>query len=91
MSKLMYNVSELSAILGFTVSAIHAHLARKNFDAVPPPIRLGRRLAWPVESVNQWLDAKLKIVLDQNLARDDQPKGIVGRPRRRCGLSRKTC
>lgn len=83
MSKLLYNVSELSAILGFTVSAIHAHLARRHYDAVPPPIRLGRRLAWPVDSVNQWLDAKLQAATTHSSARDDQPRPGVGRPRKR--------
>ncbi|MDL2267690.1 hypothetical protein LJC46_06860, partial [Desulfovibrio sp. OttesenSCG-928-G15] len=29
-----------------------------QFDAVPPPIRLGRRLAWLVDAVEDWIDAK---------------------------------
>jgi predicted DNA-binding transcriptional regulator AlpA len=56
--KRFYNIQELATILGKTVSAIHGHLARKQFDAVPPPMRLGRRLAWLVESVDGWIDAK---------------------------------
>ncbi|MDR1658974.1 MAG: hypothetical protein LBR94_01365 [Desulfovibrio sp.] len=40
------------------MSAIHGHLARKRFDAVPPPMRLGRRLAWLAESVDGWIDDK---------------------------------
>lgn len=30
-----------------------------RFDAVPPPLKLGRRLAWQVESVDAWIDAKV--------------------------------
>jgi predicted DNA-binding transcriptional regulator AlpA len=56
--KRSYNIQELATILGKSVSAIHGHLARKQFDAVPPPMRLGRRLAWLVESVDGWIDAK---------------------------------
>lgn len=56
--KRFYNIQELATILGKSVAAIHGHLARKQFDAVPPPMRLGRRLAWLVESVDGWIDAK---------------------------------
>jgi predicted DNA-binding transcriptional regulator AlpA len=59
MRKRLYNINELASILGFTVPAIHAQLARKNFDAVPPPIKLGRRLAWPEEIVEDWLAQKI--------------------------------
>lgn len=60
MRKRLYNINELASILGFTVPAIHAHLARKNYDAVPPPFRLGRRLAWSVEAIDSWLEDKIK-------------------------------
>ena len=53
-----YNISEIASIFGMTVSAVHGHLARKQFDAVPPPMKLGRRLAWLVESVDDWIEAK---------------------------------
>lgn len=56
--KRFYNIQELATILGKSVSAIHGHLARKQFDAVPPPMRLGRRLAWLVDAVDEWIDAK---------------------------------
>lgn len=59
MQKRLYNINELAELLGFTVPAIHAQLARKNFEAVPPPIKLGRRLAWPVELLEEWLASKI--------------------------------
>ena len=42
--KKFYNIEELSTILGKSLAAVHGHLARKQFDAVPPPMKLGRRL-----------------------------------------------
>jgi predicted DNA-binding transcriptional regulator AlpA len=56
--KRFYNIQELATILGKSVAAIHGHLSRKQFDAVPPPMRLGRRLAWLVEYVDDWIEAK---------------------------------
>jgi len=53
-----YNIEELSTILGKSIAAVHGHLARKQYDAVPPPMKLGRRLAWLVEAVDTWIDAK---------------------------------
>jgi predicted DNA-binding transcriptional regulator AlpA len=56
--KRFYNIQELATILGKSVAAIHGHLSRKQFDAVPPPMRLGRRLAWLVEYVDDWIETK---------------------------------
>ena len=56
--KRFYNIQEMGTILGKSVAAIHGHLARKQFDAVPPPMHLGRRLAWLVEFVDSWIEAK---------------------------------
>ena len=44
--------------MGKSIAAVHGHLARKQFDAVPPPMKLGRRLAWLVESVDAWIEQK---------------------------------
>ena len=32
--KRFYNIEELSTILGKSIAAVHAHLARKQYDAV---------------------------------------------------------
>jgi len=58
--KRIYDINDLSTILGFTVPAIHAHLARKNYQACPRPFHLGRRLAWSVSAVDSWLEDKMK-------------------------------
>lgn len=54
-----YYVEELAIILGKSIAAIHGHLARKQYDAVPQPIKLGRRLAWFIEAVDAWIDEKV--------------------------------
>lgn len=85
MSKRLYNVNELAAILGFTVPAIHAHLARKNYDAVPPHFYLGRRLVWSVEAVDQWLAAKFQGATANGHHREESFSRPVGRPKVRNG------
>jgi len=58
--KRFYTIDEVATILGKTTPAIHGHLARKQFDAVPPPLKLGRRLAWLVDSVEAWIEEKAR-------------------------------
>ena len=81
--KRFYNIDELATILGKSIAAIHGHLARKQFDAVPPPLKLGRRLAWQVESVDAWIEAKVAEA-QQNIASHQEfiqaPAKKRGRP-----------
>lgn len=56
--KQFYNIEEVATILGKTPAAIHGHISRKQFNAVPPPMRLGRRLAWLIEAVDAWIEEK---------------------------------
>ena len=60
MTSRFYNINEMAGILGLTVAAVHAHLARRNYEAVPIPLRLGKRLAWPTDHVEQWIQDKIK-------------------------------
>lgn len=78
--KRFYNIEELATILGKSIAAIHGHLARKQFDAVPPPLKLGRRLAWQVESVEEWIDAK---VAQANRQVADHQEFMQSPPRKR--------
>lgn len=89
MATTIYNVEQLAKILGFTVPAIHAHLARENFEAVPPPIRLGRKLAWTEELVDSWIQAKIArldqsppYILKQNQAYTRKQPKVRGRKRK---------
>jgi len=77
--KAFYNIFELSAILGKTVASIQAYLHRENFEAVPPPVRLGRRLAWPVTTTDAWIQKKTEAALSQ-LPPTEVIKRPIGRP-----------
>jgi len=79
MQKAFYNISEMAAMLGLTVSAIHGHLSRKNYSAVPPPIHLGRRLAWPAEVTETWVRQRSEAALTKMTNPEPEPRRI-GRP-----------
>jgi hypothetical protein len=55
MSELLYDIDELAIELKTTPQAIRQHLFRKNFNAVPPPVKLGRRMVWMKDHVIAWL------------------------------------
>lgn len=79
MIKAFYNINEMAAILGMTVASIYGHLARKNFDAVPPPVYLGRRLAWPTETSDAWIKNKIEKSLTKMENKQNTPHK-KGRP-----------
>ena len=79
--KRFYNIEELATILGKSIAAVHGHLARKQFDAVPPPMKLGRRLAWLVDAVDDWIDGKAA----QAAAQVGEYREFVQAPARRRG------
>ena len=75
-----YYIEDMAKLLGKSVVSIHGHLGRKQYDAVPPPMRLGRRLVWLTQAVDEWIEIKL------DLARAElreQMKEIQNIPRRR--------
>lgn len=59
MQRRFYYIEDMATILGKSIAGIYGHLARKQYDAVPPPMKLGRRLAWLVEGVEEWVNAKV--------------------------------
>jgi len=83
--KRFYTIQELAIIIGKTVASIHGHLSRKQYDAVPPPMKLGRRLAWLDDAVDAWIADKAarageKAAAQRNLA--TLPTRGRGRPRK---------
>lgn len=78
--KRFYNIEELSIILGKSIAAVHGHLARKQFDAVPPPMKLGRRLAWLVDSVDAWIEQK---TLQAAMQLEEHQKLVQAVPKKR--------
>jgi len=51
-------IDELAKILATTPDSIRCNLKRRNFDAVPPAFKLGRRIAWTLRSVENFLEEK---------------------------------
>lgn len=80
----LLGINELADILGISAPAIHAHLARRNFDAVPPPIKLGRRLVWPEKVLREWLDEKVATAQERiaTVAEEEADSRRPGRPRK---------
>ena len=85
----LYMINDLSQRLGLSVSAIHSHLARKNYKAVPVPIYVGRRLAWPKSVVDEWIEAKMELARKQKEALDELMHALkhhpLGRPKKTRG------
>jgi predicted DNA-binding transcriptional regulator AlpA len=75
-----YYLEDMSALLGKSVLAIYGHLSRKQYDAVPPPMKLGRRLVWLVEMVDEWINAKVACA---KYELEKQMKELQAAPRRR--------
>lgn len=57
-TKKFYNIDELSVILSKTRASIYAHLARRQYDVVPYPMKLGRTLVWLKSDIDSWIDEK---------------------------------
>lgn len=85
LEKKFYNIEEMSAILGKSIASIYGHLARRQYDAVPMPMKLGRRLAWLVSGVDEWVEGKIQEVKREQKAYVEKMSGGVrrrGRPRK---------
>lgn len=77
----IYYINELAGILGLSPASIHAHLARQNYKAVPQPIKLGHRLAWPAEVLDTWIAEQIE-AHQASQTRTDAPRRGRGRPRK---------
>lgn len=57
--KLIYSTQDMASLLGISRNALSILLYRKNWDAVPPPFKLGsKRLAWRVQDVDKFFEDK---------------------------------
>jgi len=78
-----YYIEDMAELLGKSATSIYAHLGRKQYDAVPPPMRLGRRLVWLVEAVDEWISIKAKfakVELERQMQELQAPSKRRGRP-----------
>lgn len=82
MSEVMY-VREVANYLGLSETAVRSHVHRKNFDSIPPPIRLGIRLAWLKTDVDAFLQAKASKAKEEAAQELQQRRNLgPGRPRK---------
>ena len=92
MKKQFYYIEEVAEILGRSVASIQGQLARKQYSAVPAPEKLGRRLAWPVQVLDDFIEGKIQSCMDvQNkpVQRHTPPiPAKTGRPTKRESLKR---
>jgi predicted DNA-binding transcriptional regulator AlpA len=75
-----YYLADMAGLLGKSVLAIYGHIVRKQYDAVPPPMRLGRHLVWLAEAVDEWINIKVACA---KLELEKQMKELQAAPRRR--------
>jgi Predicted transcriptional regulator len=80
---------KLAEELGCTVSSIYNHIHKKNFNAIPRPIRLGRKLVWTREAVEEWLQNKLEQTEESQPASESKPVAKIGRPTKKEQRSRR--
>jgi len=79
-SKKIIRIGELSEILEISQNSIRCSLKRGN-DAVPKPIKLGRRIAWTVRQIEDFLERKEKEAAEgQCVAGQKTVRKKAGRP-----------
>jgi len=70
-------ISELAGILGLSDHAIRSNLWR-GAD-MPPRIKVGRRVLFPVEELDAWLSRKKEGVVSGALRKRGRPRKGTGR------------
>lgn len=52
-------VNDLAAMLGTSEAAVRSSIQRKGWPgSIPPPFRIGRKWAWQISAVTEWLNSK---------------------------------
>lgn len=60
-NQIVYYVPDLAALFGKTESAVRNHLRRRDWSAVPAPVKIGGRVCWRWSDISDWLDSKTPI------------------------------
>ncbi len=56
-------VGDIAELMGTSEASIRSHLQRSAWPgAIPPPFKIGRRWAWRICNVHNWLDAKAMVL-----------------------------
>jgi predicted DNA-binding transcriptional regulator AlpA len=78
MTKRILSIDDLAELMNTTVFSIRSNLQRKNYRAVPRPMRLGRRLAWSAGMIEEFIRSREAEATEQSKGDDREP----GRPRK---------
>lgn len=68
-------------LLDMTPNALSCHVARRNWNEIPKPARVGGRYKWTVEQISKWIDERF----DQRCV-----SSTVAATKRKPGRPRKT-
>lgn len=72
---------EAAERLGMTPQALSCHVSRRNWTAIPRPIKVGGRFRWIDEKITEFLEEKWEA------GKPTQKTAKRGRPRKRRGTS----
>lgn len=71
-------VGGLAGLMGTSEAAIRSHIQRRSWPtAIPLPFRLGRKWAWKMEDVQDWLAGKSGDSKDNKVGRRGRPPKAV--------------
>lgn len=85
-NKQFYNIDDMAQILSKTRASIYGHLARRQYDVVPYPMKLGRTLVWLKSDVDSWIEKKAE---EARLKKETELQKLVDFAIRRPGRPRK--
>lgn len=75
-------------LLDMTPNALSCHVARRNWDAVPEPIKVGGCFKWSVEQIAEWIDKRFeKRATASKNKKIEATRNRVGRPNKRRSAS----
>lgn len=81
MEQAVMYVPDVARYLGLTETSVRTHVYRKNWSAVPPPMRLGGRIGWRKEDIDNFLEQKAQLEYTTRKAKTS--KEGKGRPRKK--------
>lgn len=79
MKSKIYYTNDLATFLNISDAALRNKINRKAWpECIPEPFRIGRKWAWKVDSVQEWLQKRSSISSRQSALRSKKP----GRPKK---------
>ncbi|KAB1443552.1 helix-turn-helix transcriptional regulator [Pseudodesulfovibrio senegalensis] len=61
----IYLFKDMCVLLGMSDRSLYCILNRKNWEVIPPPFKLGGKLAWLVKDVDRFLEEKAEAAMKE--------------------------